>query len=250
MFHFLSFECRFETVSAWYKRRPTIETYTTIWYISVLLVSLVYILHICPFPTVFLKICWTFQNRSTVATFWAYKNISKLLGFDGGTNQKHYNCIAGAVVYNIHTLYTRCAPVAVVCIDMYVYPVHCTCDIYHTSSKQSIGWPSMCSTFSLLDVDWKLCLHATIDVQTLKLTQRYGILACCCVIFQLFFWKFGEEIDVAHFGQSNTSSRSVRFWWWNHPKTNCFYHCCSTNIHRRKWNFHLLYTCKRAKVLW
>ena len=53
----------------------------------------------------------------------------------------------------------------------------------------------MCSTFSLLVVEWKLCAHTASDVQTSKLAQCYTILACCwyhwceyCrfVIFQLF----------------------------------------------------------------
>ena len=52
----------------------------------------------------------------------------------------------------------------------------------------------MCSTFSLLVTEWKLCAHTTSDVQTSKRTQCYTILACCwyqwyeyCrfVIFQL-----------------------------------------------------------------
>ena len=60
-------------------------------------------------------------------------------------------------------------------------------------------WASMCSTFSLLVIEWKLCAHTTSDVQTSKLAQRYTILACCwyqwceyClfVIFQLFFLKY------------------------------------------------------------
>ena len=54
----------------------------------------------------------------------------------------------------------------------------------------------MCSTFSLLVIEWKLCVHTTSDVQTSKPTQSYTILACCwsrwceyCrfVISQLFF---------------------------------------------------------------
>ena len=58
---------------------------------------------------------------------------------------------------------------------------------------------SMCSTFSLLVIEWKLCAHTTNDVQTSKLAQRDTILACCgyqwceyCrfVIFQLFFLKY------------------------------------------------------------
>ena len=58
---------------------------------------------------------------------------------------------------------------------------------------------SMCSTFSLLVIEWKLCAHTTSDVQTSKLAQCYTILACCwyhwceyCrfVIFQLFFLKY------------------------------------------------------------
>ena len=62
-----------------------------------------------------------------------------------------------------------------------------------------IFWASMCSTFSLLVIEWKLCAHTTSDVQTSKRTQRYTILACCwyhwceyCwfVIFQLFFLKY------------------------------------------------------------
>ena len=36
----------------------------------------------------------------------------------------------------------------------------------------------MCCTFSLLDVEWKLCAHTTTNVQTSKLAQRYTILAC------------------------------------------------------------------------
>ena len=57
----------------------------------------------------------------------------------------------------------------------------------------------MCSTFSLCDVEWKLCAHTTSDLQTSKLAQRYTILACCwyqwceyCrfVIFQLSFLKY------------------------------------------------------------
>ena len=57
----------------------------------------------------------------------------------------------------------------------------------------------MCSTFSLLVLEWKLCAHTTSDVQTSKRTQRCTILACCwycwceyCrfVIFQLFFLKY------------------------------------------------------------
>ena len=113
---------------------------------------------------------------------------------------------------------------------MYVYPVHCTCDIYHTSSKQSIGWPSMCSTFSLLNVDLKLCLHGTNDVQPLKLTQRYGILACCwchwctfCTfsLFQLFFLKFVELLKIdprLQFLSLQKYFEIVRFWCWNQPK--------------------------------
>ena len=57
----------------------------------------------------------------------------------------------------------------------------------------------MCCTFSLLVLEWKLCVHTTSDVQTSKPTQRYTILACCwyqwceyCrfVIFQLFSLKY------------------------------------------------------------
>ena len=60
-------------------------------------------------------------------------------------------------------------------------------------------WASMCSTFSLLVIEWKLGAHTTSDVQTSKLRQCYTILACCryhwceyCrfVIFQLFFLKY------------------------------------------------------------
>ena len=50
------------------------------------------------------------------------------------------------------------------------------------SSKSNIDisfWASMCSTFSLLVIEWKLCAHTTSDVQTSKLAQRYTILACC-----------------------------------------------------------------------
>ena len=59
-------------------------------------------------------------------------------------------------------------------------------------------WASMCSTLSLLVVEWKLRAHTASDVQTSKLAQCYTILACCwyqwceyCrfVIFQLFFLK-------------------------------------------------------------
>ena len=65
-------------------------------------------------------------------------------------------------------------------------------------------WASMCSTFSLLVVEWKLCAHTTNDVQTSKHTQCYTILACCwyqwceyCwfVIFQLFFLKIFVQIS-------------------------------------------------------
>ena len=59
----------------------------------------------------------------------------------------------------------------------------------------------MCSTFSVLVIEWKLCIHATSDVQTSKPAQRYTILQysryqwceyCRFVIFQLFFLKFDE----------------------------------------------------------
>jgi len=162
MFHFLSFGCRLETVFAWYKRRPTIETSTTIWYISVLLVSLVYILHICPFPTVFPEICWTFQNRSTVATFWAYKNISKLFVFDVEINQRtlqmHCLCCCITYTYNIYTLCT----VEVVCVDMYGYHSTCTSDVYHTSSKQSI----VCHRCVPLSLFWMSIGNCVCMVQT------------------------------------------------------------------------------------
>ena len=123
--YFLSFGCRVETVRTHYKRRANTKTYTTLFYISVLLVSVVRILSICHFPTVFPEIFMEAQ-----------KAISSL---------------------------------------------------------------DVCSTFSLLVVEWKLCAHTTSDVQTSKHTQRYTILACCwyhwceyCrfVIFQLFFLKY------------------------------------------------------------
>ena len=91
---------------------------------------------------------------------------------------------------------------AVICAQVYVYVCHSTrtSDACHTSSKRwSTAHSSMCSTLSLLNVEWKLCAHTKSDVQTSKLTQRYTILACCwyqscenCwfVIFQLFFLKY------------------------------------------------------------
>ena len=122
--------------------------------------------------------------------------------------QMHCWCCCITYTYIIYTLCT----VEVVCVDMYVYHSTCTSDVYHTSSKRCIVLPSMCSTFSLLDVEWKLRVHATNDVQTLKLTQRYSILACCwchwyefCwfVIFQLFFlkicWTFKNRSTFAIF---------------------------------------------------
>ena len=60
LFFFLSFGCRVETLWAHYKRRVNIKTYTTLYYISVLLISLVWILSICHFPTVFPEIWWLF----------------------------------------------------------------------------------------------------------------------------------------------------------------------------------------------
>ena len=130
VFYFLSFGYRVETVRTHCKRRTNIKTYTKLYYISVLLVSVVWILSICHFPTVFPE-------------------------------------------------------------------------IFDESSKSNIDisfWASMlCSTFSLLVIEWKLCAHTTSDVQTSQLAQRCTILACCwyqwceyCrfVIFQLFFLKY------------------------------------------------------------
>ena len=66
----------------------------------------------------------------------------------------------------------------------------------------------MCSTFSLLVIEWKLCAHTTSDVQTSKRTQRYTLLACCwyrrcgyCrfVIFQLFFSEIFVKAQKAIF---------------------------------------------------
>ena len=53
VFYFLSFGCRVETVRTHCKRPTKIKTYTTLYYISVLLVSSVWILSICHFSTVF-----------------------------------------------------------------------------------------------------------------------------------------------------------------------------------------------------
>ena len=129
MFYFLSFGSRVETVRTHCKQRANIKTYTMLYYISVLLVSVVWILSICHFPTVFPE-------------------------------------------------------------------------IFDESLKSNIDisfWGSMCSTFSLLVIEWKLCAHTTTDVQTSKLAQRCTILACCwyqwyeyCrfVIFQLVFLKY------------------------------------------------------------
>ena len=60
---FLCFECRVETVCAHYKQCANIKTYTTLYKISVLLVSLVYILLICRFPTAFSELWWTRKKR-------------------------------------------------------------------------------------------------------------------------------------------------------------------------------------------
>ena len=56
VFYFLSYGYRVETERTHYNRRTNIKTYTTWYYISVLLVSSVWILLICHFPTVFPEI--------------------------------------------------------------------------------------------------------------------------------------------------------------------------------------------------
>ena len=75
VFYFLSFGCRVETVRTHYKRRTNITTYTTSYYISVLLVSLVWILLICHFSTVFPEIWWTFSLKYLRLFSWAYINF-------------------------------------------------------------------------------------------------------------------------------------------------------------------------------
>ena len=78
----------------------------------------------------------------------------------------------------------------------------------------------MCSAFSLLVLEWKLCTHTASDVQTSKLAQRYTILACCwyhwceyCrfVIFQLFSLKYlmTSSSDVYSFATSMCSTFSL-----------------------------------------
>ena len=128
MFYFLSFGYRVETECTHYKQRTNIKTCTTLYYISVLLVSVVWILSICHFPTVFPEIFMSSSKSNIDISFWA----------------------------------------------------------------------SMCSTFSLLVIEWKLSAHTTSDVQTSKLAQCYTILQysryhwceyCRFVIFQLFFLK-------------------------------------------------------------
>ena len=69
VFYFLSFGYRVETVRAHYKRRTNIKTYTTLYYISVLLVSLVWILSICHFSTVFPEILMEAQKAILTSVF-------------------------------------------------------------------------------------------------------------------------------------------------------------------------------------
>ena len=72
VFYFLSLWCRVETVRTHYKRRANIKTYTMLYYISVLLVSVVWILSICHFPTVFpWNIWWKLKKQYLHQYFWA-----------------------------------------------------------------------------------------------------------------------------------------------------------------------------------
>ena len=75
VFYFLSFGYRVETVRTHYKQRTNIKTYTTLYYISVLLVSLVWILSICHFPTAFPEIWWTIFINTCDCFTWAYINF-------------------------------------------------------------------------------------------------------------------------------------------------------------------------------
>ena len=94
-----SFRYWVETVCTHCNRRANIKTYTTWYYISVLLASVVWILLICHFSTVFPEIFDESSNSNIYISFWA----------------------------------------------------------------------SMCSTFSLLVIEWKLYAHTASDLQTSKL---------------------------------------------------------------------------------
>ena len=89
------------------------------------------------------------------------------------------------------------------CTTVFILPIHPASDVH------SFATP-MCSTFSLLDIEWKLCTHTTSDVQTSKYTQRYTILARCwyrwceyCrfVIFQLFSLKYWWKLKTQYWHQ-------------------------------------------------
>ena len=133
----------------------------------------------------------------------------------------HCWCCCIQYVYSTYTISTMAAVCAVYTrTTILVLPMH----VAHSASDVFF-------TFSLLDVEWKLCTHTTNDVQTSKRTQRYTISACCwscwyeyCrfVIFQLFFLKFDELFlhDCVLYSLSlQKYFILVRFWCWRYDKT-------------------------------
>ena len=106
----------------------------------------------------------------------------------------------------------------------------------------------MCSTFSLLVIEWKLCAHTTSNLQTSKLAQCYTILACCwyqwceyCrfVIFQLFFLKDLCKAQKAMFTSVFMSFDVFYFLSFGYRVETVHTHCKRpTNI-----NFHTLLCC-------
>ena len=113
----------------------------------------------------------------------------------------------------------------------------------------------MCSTFSLCDVEWKLCAHTTSDVQTSKLAQCDTILACCwyqwceyCrfVIFQLFFLKYMQSsksnIDITGF---ELRCVLVSLFWLS--SGNCAHTLQATYKHQNLHNVILYYNIQTIK---
>ena len=107
----------------------------------------------------------------------------------------------------------------------------------------------MCSTFSLLVVEWKLRAHTTSNVQTSKLAQCYTILACCwyqwceyCrfVIFQLFFLKYLCKAQKAMFTSVFLSFDVFYFLFWL-SSGNCAHTLQATYKHQNLHNVILYY---------
>ena len=160
VFYFLSFGYRVETVRTHYKQPTNIKTCTTLYYISVLLVSVVWILSICRFPTVFPKYLRKLKKRY-VHQFLSFDVFYYLsFGYRVETVRTHYkrrtNIKTYTTLYYISVLLVSVVWILSICHFSTVFP-----EIFVKSSKSNIyiRFELRCVLLSLFWLSSGNCAH-------------------------------------------------------------------------------------------